>query len=106
MSSWAWLVAAGLVEVAWSQSLRPTHGFTRIGPSLVCICLGVTSVWLLTRAMAGLPVGTAYTVFTGIGAIGAVSLGVLWGGDQVTVGRVIGLTLIVFGIAVVRLSSA
>ena len=106
MTSWAWLVAAGLVEVAWSQSLRPTHGFTRIGPSLVCICLGVTSVWLLTRAMHDLPVGTAYTVFTGIGAVGAITLGVLWGGDPVSSARLIGLTLIVVGIAVVRLSTA
>ncbi|KAA1425791.1 DMT family transporter [Nocardioides antri] len=100
---WVWLLAAGLVEVAWTQSIKPTEGFTRPVPTLVCFLLGVSSVYLLTRAMDGLPVGTAYCVFTGIGALGAVALGVLWSGDRVSALRMAGLALLVAGLLVVRL---
>jgi quaternary ammonium compound-resistance protein SugE len=98
------LLAAGLVEVAWSQSIKPTHGFTRPVPTLVCIVLGATSVYLLTRAMADIPVGTAYATFTGIGALGAISLGVLVSHDPVSPGRAVGLALLIVGLVIVRLS--
>jgi quaternary ammonium compound-resistance protein SugE len=98
------LLAAGLVEVAWSQSIKPTHGFTRPLATLVCIVLGATSVYLLTRAMADIPVGTAYAVFTGIGALGAISLGVLVSHDPVSPGRAVGLALLIVGLVIVRLS--
>ena len=84
MSAWLWLLLAGLVEVAFSQSIKPTQGFTRIVPTLICVVLGATSVAVLSRAMQEIPVGTAYAIFTGIGAIGAVSLGVALSGDPVT----------------------
>lgn len=103
---WTWLIAAGLVEIAWSQSLKPTHGFTRLVPTLICIVLGATSVYLLTRAMTDLPVGTAYGVFTGIGAIGAITLGVFLAGDPINLVRTLGLALLVSGLVVVRLSEA
>lgn len=103
---WLWLLAAGLAEVAWSQSIKPTQGFTRPLPTLICFVLGASAVYLLTRAMADLPVGTAYCVFTGIGAIGAVTLGVVWSGDPISPARVFGLALLVAGLLVVRLGEA
>jgi len=70
VSPWAWLLGAAAAEVAWSQSIKPTDGFTRVLPTLLCFVLGVAAVYPLTRAMQGIPVGTAYTVFTGIGITG------------------------------------
>lgn len=106
MSGWAWLVLAGGAEVAWSQSIRPTEGFTRPLPTLVCVILMIAAVYPLTRAMQSIPVGTAYVVFTGIGAAGAVVLGVLVAGDPFAAGRVVGLGLIVAGVVTLRAVSA
>jgi quaternary ammonium compound-resistance protein SugE len=103
---WLWLLAAGVAEVVWSQSIKPTHGFTRPLPTLVCFVLGASAVYLLARAMTDLPVGTAYCVFTGIGAIGAVTLGVVWGSDPLTPLRTVGLALLVSGLLVVRLAES
>jgi len=100
---WLWLLAAGLTEVVWSQSIKPTQGFTRPLPTLVCFVLGASAVYLLARAMGELPVGTAYCVFTGIGAVGAVALGVLWSGDPISPLRGTGLALLIAGILVLRL---
>lgn len=102
MSGWAWLALAGGAEVAWSQSIRPTEGFTRPLPTLVCVVLMLAAVYPLTRAMQSIPVGTAYVVFTGIGAAGAVVLGVLVAGDPLAGGRVVGLGLIVAGVITLR----
>ncbi|MBA9003282.1 DMT family transporter [Thermomonospora cellulosilytica] len=102
--SWVYLVLAGLVEVAWSQSIRPTQNFTRPLPTLLCFLLAAGAVWLLSKAMDTVPVGTAYAVFTGIGAVGAVTLGVLWNDDPVTPGRIAALGLIVTGIVLAKLA--
>ncbi len=104
MSPWTWLVLAGVVEVLWSQSIKPTDGFTRPLPTLVCFVLGAGSVFLLTRAMATLPVGTSYVVFTGMGAVGAVLLGIALSGDPVTLPRLGGLALILAGVVVCHLA--
>ncbi len=97
------LLAAGCVEVAWALSIEPTHGFTRPLATLRCAVLGVTSVYLLTLALRSLPIGAAYAVFTGIGAIGAVLLGILISGDPATAGRLIPIALIVAGVVGLRL---
>jgi quaternary ammonium compound-resistance protein SugE len=104
MSPWAWLLTAAAAEVAWSQSIKPTDGFTRVLPTLVCFVLGVAAVYPLTRAMQGIPVGTAYMVFTGIGATGAVVLGIVLYGDPVTTLRLAGVTLVVTGVVALRAS--
>jgi quaternary ammonium compound-resistance protein SugE len=104
VSPWTWLVLAGIVEVAWSQSIKPTEGFTRPLATLGCFALAATSVYLLTRAMSDLPVGTSYVVFTGIGAVGAVVLGIVLSGDPVTVTRLGGLGLILAGVIVCHLA--
>ncbi|MET9678691.1 DMT family transporter [Streptomyces coeruleorubidus] len=103
--SWLLLIAAGLVEIAWSQSIKPTDGFTRPLPTFICVALAAVSVYLLSLAMKGLPVGTAYAAFTGIGAIGAITLGVVVHKDSVTVARVAALVLIVGGVTLARVTT-
>ncbi|MGW4155475.1 DMT family transporter [Micromonospora chersina] len=104
--SWLTLVLAGLVEIVWSQTIRPTQNFTRPGPTLLCLVLGTAAVYLLSRAMRDLPVGTAYAVFTGIGAIGAISLGIVVHKDAVSVGRFTALAMITGGIVLARVTSS
>ncbi|MEU7991429.1 multidrug efflux SMR transporter [Streptosporangium canum] len=100
--SWVLLALAGLVEIAWSQSIKPTEGFTRPVPTVICFALAAVAVWLLSKSMQTLPVGTAYAVFTGIGAVGAIGLGIVLHGDPVSAGRVAALALIVGGIVLAR----
>ncbi|MGI5488524.1 DMT family transporter [Microtetraspora malaysiensis] len=102
---WLILLLAGLVEVAWSQSIKPTHNFTRPLPTLICLVLMAAAVWLLSQAMNVLPVGTAYAVFTGIGAVGAITFGIVVNDDPVSVGRLAALALIVGGIVLARVTT-
>jgi quaternary ammonium compound-resistance protein SugE len=99
------LAVAGLVEIVWSQSIKPTENFTRLVPTLVCVVLGVTAVYLLSRAMQTLPVGTAYAVFTGIGALGAITLGIVVHKDPLSAGRLLALALILGGIVLARVTN-
>src|SRR5436190_18517763 len=103
MTGWTWLLVAGAAEVAFSQSIRPTHGFTRLLPTVACFVLAALAIYPLTRAMDTIPVGTAYTVFTGIGGTGAVVLGVVIAGDPVTVARFAGIALVLVGVIVLQL---
>ena len=104
MSAWSWLLLAGLIEVAFSQSIKPTVGFTRPAPTLLCVVLGAAAILVLSRAMQAVPVGTAYAVFTGIGAVGAVTLGVVISRDPLTPGRLAGLCLIIGGVLLCHLA--
>ncbi|MFC8386649.1 MULTISPECIES: DMT family transporter [unclassified Nocardia] len=103
--SWIVLGLAGLVEIVWSQTIKPTENFTRLGPTLLCVALGSLAVYLLSRAMQTLPVGTAYAVFTGIGALGAIGLGVLVHKDPLSAGRALALSLILGGIVLARVTN-
>ncbi|MFI6603997.1 DMT family transporter [Nonomuraea sp. NPDC050536] len=103
--TWLVLFLAGLVEVAWSQSIKPTQNFTRPVPTIISLVLMAAAVWLLSYAMNTLPVGTAYAVFTGIGAVGAITLGILLNDDPVSVGRMAALALIVGGIVLARVTT-
>ncbi|MFC9874138.1 DMT family transporter [Nocardia salmonicida] len=103
--SWLVLGLAGLVEILWSQTIKPTENFTKLGPTLLCVALGSLAVYLLSRAMQTLPVGTAYAVFTGIGAIGAIGLGVLVHKDPLSAGRALALSLILGGIVLARVTN-
>jgi quaternary ammonium compound-resistance protein SugE len=100
------LIAASIAEVAWSQSIKPTEGFTRPMPTLLCLLLAVAAVYPLTRALAGIPVGTAYAVFTGIGATGAVALGIVIHHDPVTAVRLTGIALVLTGVLILQVNSA
>ena len=103
---WLFLLAAGLVEVAFALSIEPTKGFTRPLQTTLCFVLGAGSIYLLTHALKTLPIGTAYAVFTGIGAIGTVVLGIVLAGDPATLGRLVPIALIVVGIIALKLFSA
>ena len=102
---WLFLLAAGLVEVAFALSIESTKGFTRPLQTALCFVLGAGSIYLLTHALKTLPIGTAYAVFTGIGAIGTVVLGIVLAGDPATPGRLIPIALIVAEIVALRLFS-
>lgn len=102
--NWVILLLAGLVEVAWAQSIKPTQNFTRPLPTLLCLILMALAVWLLSVAMNTLPVGTAYAVFTGIGAAGAITLGIVLHDDPVSVGRMVALGMIVGGVVLARVT--
>ena len=93
------------MEVAFALSIKPTEGFTRPLQTALCFVLGAGSVYLLTHALKTLPIGTAYAVFTGIGAIGTVVLGIVLAGDPAAPGRLIPIALIVAGIVALRLFS-
>lgn len=99
MNGWMWLLAAGVVEIAWAQSIPATKGLTRFWPSVVCIALCVAIIWLLARAtLAAVPVSTAYIVFTGMGAAGAMLLGLVVHHDPITPVRLAALVLITGGV--------
>lgn len=101
--AWGWLILAGLLEVAWSQSIKPTDNFTRPAPTVLCLALAAAAVYPLTLAMRTIPVGTAYAAFTGIGAVGAITLGVILHHDPLTTGRLVAVTLIIAGVVLARL---
>ncbi|MEU1073175.1 MULTISPECIES: multidrug efflux SMR transporter [unclassified Streptomyces] len=102
---WIWLLLAGAVEVAWSQSIGPTEGFTRVPQTLLCLLLMVGAVYLLSRAMAELPAGLSYALFTGIGTVGAIVLGAVVRHEPLGPGRVVALLLIVAGLTLARLTA-
>jgi quaternary ammonium compound-resistance protein SugE len=78
---WIYLLIAGLLEVAWATGLKSSEGFTRLWPSVFTVVTALGSFWLLALAMRQLPLGTAYAVWTGIGAVGAFVLGIIVMGE-------------------------
>ncbi|MDI9350030.1 MAG: quaternary ammonium compound efflux SMR transporter SugE [Candidatus Symbiobacter sp.] len=103
--TWIILSLAGLCEVAWAISIKSTMGFTRLWPSLFTITAMAASMYLLSLAMRVIPVGTAYAVWTGIGAVGTAILGIIMLGESANIGRVIGIFMIVAGIIVLKIST-
>jgi quaternary ammonium compound-resistance protein SugE len=101
--AWIILVIAGGFEIAWAIGLKYTEGFTRPWPTVGTVVAMIVSVVLLGLAMRSLPVGTAYAVWTGIGAVGTAMLGILLFGEAATVGRLVSLALIVAGIVGLKL---
>ena len=103
--SWIILFIAGLLEVVWAIGLKYTHGFTRLTPSVITVSAMIVSIVLLSWAMRSLPVGTAYAVWTGIGAVGAAITGILLLGESASLARTASLALIVAGIIGLKLST-
>ena len=103
--AWALLLAAGLLEVVWAYTMKLSHGFTRTGPTVVTLVAMLASFGLLSISMKTLPLGTAYTVWTGIGAVGAFVVGVAVLGEPLTGGRMLAAVLIVSGLVLMKLSS-
>lgn len=102
---WIYLFCAGLLEIGWAYSMKRSEGFTLLVPSVVTLATMMASFALLALAMKSLPLGTAYTVWTGIGALGAFLLGVLLLGEAVTPLRLLAGTLLLGGIALMKLSA-
>ena len=103
--AWTILVIAGLSEVCWAIGLKFTEGFSRLWPSVGTITAMIASVVLLGWAMRTLPVGTAYAVWTGIGAVGTVVLGIALFGDSTSPLRIVSIALIIAGIVGLKLAS-
>ncbi|GKW48067.1 quaternary ammonium compound efflux SMR transporter SugE [Halomonas sp. NCCP-2165] len=104
-TAWILLVAAGLLEVAWALGLKASEGFTRLWPSLFTLVAMLASFYLLAQAMKVLPVGTAYAIWVGIGALGTVVLGMLIYGDSATPLRLLSLLLVLAGLVGLKLAS-
>ena len=102
--AWIYLFIAGLLEIVWAFSMKQSEGFTKLGPSLVTLVAMVASFGLLSVSMKSLPLGTAYTIWTGIGAIGAFVVGILWLNEGVHPMRVAAAGLIVAGLVLMRLA--
>ncbi|NHC60388.1 DMT family transporter [Paenalcaligenes suwonensis] len=103
--AWFLLILAGAFEVVWAYSMKLSNGFTRIGPSVVTIVAMIISFGLLAVAMRTLPLGTAYTIWTGIGAVGAFILGLTLLGEPASAMRIIAAVLIVSGLVMMKLAS-
>jgi quaternary ammonium compound-resistance protein SugE len=103
--AWTILLLAGLCEIAWAIGLKYTEGFTRPWPTALTLAAMVASVLLLGVAMKSLPVGTAYAVWVGIGAVGTAILGIILFAEPATAGRLASLGLIVMGIIGLKLAT-
>jgi len=103
--AWILLVLAGLLEVIWAVGLKFTAGFTRPVPTAITVASMIASIWLLGLAMRSLPVGTAYAVWTGIGAVGTVIFGILLLDESASLMRLLCVALIVAGIVGLKLTS-
>ena len=104
--AWIILVLAGLFEVGWAIGLKYTKGFTRLWPTLWTVLAMLISLWLLGIAMKSLPVGTAYSVWVGVGAVGTVILGIVLLGEPANAGRLVSVALIITGIIGLKLASS
>lgn len=104
--AWIYLIIAGIFEIVWSMGLKYSHGFTKLVPSLITIGGMIVSFYLLALATKSLPIGTAYAVWTGIGTLGAVLLGIFLFNEPVNILRIIFLCLILIGIIGVKFTSA
>ncbi|WP_294513089.1 quaternary ammonium compound efflux SMR transporter SugE [uncultured Bilophila sp.] len=102
---WFLLVLAGLFEVGWAIGLKSSHGFTRLWPSVATLVLMSLSFFLLATALKHLPIGTAYAVWTGIGAVGTALLGIILFGESASPARLACIGLILAGIAGLKLLS-
>lgn len=103
--AWIYLAIAGLLEIAWAYFMKKSQGFSLLTPSIITIVLMIGSFALLACAMRSLPLGTAYAIWTGIGAVGAFIIGIVLLGEAVTPMRACAAGLIVTGIVLMKLSS-
>jgi quaternary ammonium compound-resistance protein SugE len=104
--AWIVLILAGIFEIVWAYSMKLSEGFTRIGPSIITLVFMILSFALLAYAMRTLPLGTAYTIWTGIGAIGSFLVGIFILGEPATAMRMLAAILIISGLVLMKLSSS
>jgi len=103
--SWLYLLLAGLFEVAWAVGLKYTHGFSRPLPTVMTLVCVVASLWLLSTAVRGIPIGTAYAIWTGIGAAGAAICGVVLFQEPLTLARTLCLMMLVGALVGLKLTA-
>ncbi|HLV02884.1 MAG TPA: quaternary ammonium compound efflux SMR transporter SugE [Acidobacteriota bacterium] len=103
--AWIYLGIAGLLEIAWAIGLKLSEGFTRLWPSAWTIVTMIGSFYFLARALQTIPVGTAYAVWTGIGALGTACLGIIFFSESTSLARVLSLGLIILGIIGLKITS-
>ena len=103
--AWLWLTLAGVLEIVWAIGLKYTDGFTKLWPTVGTVASMAISLGLLGIAMKSLPVGTAYAVWVGVGAVGTAILGMVLLGEPANAGRMISLGLIIAGIIGLKLAS-
>lgn len=101
--AWILLIFAGLTEIVWAIGLKEAHGFTNLVPSIVTIIFLIVSFFLFAKAMKTIPIGTAYAIFTGIGAAGTAIVGIIWFGEEVSIGKLFFLIVLLFGIIGLKL---
>ncbi len=103
--AWLLLTFAGVLEVVWAYFMKQSHGFTRPVPSAITLVTMVASFSMLAVSMRSIPLGTAYTIWTGIGAVGALLVGVFVLGEATSVLRILGACLMAVGLVLMKLSS-
>ena len=103
--AWILLLIAGLLEVVWAYTMKLSQGFTRTGATVATLLAMLASFGLLSISMKTLPLGTAYTVWTGIGAVGAFAVGIVMLGEPLNATRVLAAALIVSGMILMKLST-
>ena len=104
--AWMFLLAAGLLEIVWSFTMKLSQGFTRGMPTAITVVVMLASFALLSISMKTLPLGTAYTVWTGIGAVGAFVVGVVALGEPLTIARIVAAALIVAGLSIMKITTS
>ena len=104
--AWIVLVFAGIFEIIWAYSMKLSEGFTKLSPSLITLFFMILSFGLLAYAMKTLPLGTAYTIWTGIGAIGSCLVGIFILGEPATAMWMLAAVLIISGLILMKLSSS
>ena len=104
--AWILLIIAGVLEVIWAYFMKVSDGFSKLGPSVLTIIFMIASFALLSYAMKTLPLGTAYTVWTGIGAIGSFAVGIFFLGEPASAMRMLAAVLIISGLVLMKLSSS
>lgn len=104
--NWLYLIVAGLLEIVWAYYMKQSAGFTKLIPSIITIVSMIASFGLLSVVMRTIPLGIAYTIWTGIGAVGAFIVGILFLGEDINAIKVIAAVLIITGLVLMKLSSS
>jgi len=103
---WLYLVLAGTFEIVWAFSMKQSEGFTRLTPTLIMLATMIASFWLLAIAMRSIPLGTAYVIWTGIGAVGAFFVGIFILSEPVNIMRIAAAILIISGLILMQVASS
>lgn len=103
--NWIYLLIAGVLEIIWAVGLKYTNGFSKLIPSVITVAAMYASFWFLSLSLKSIPIGSAYAVWTGIGAIGTAMIGILYFGEPSNILRIISFVLILLGIVGLKLFS-